>query len=199
MNWPRNANRNALSEITRHGKPLRLLGAPARICRVREAALILHERTFLCGILGVFRQVHHPECDVVNPRLMPGDQMFERLAAASLGAPDQLEVLRFTVRDVSEWVAHCRQHVWTPRHGRCDNERRHPDIGPDRRGRLSPPKLRQPSLSVDFDFRDTERVTKARPGSSRPRQAVPPSTVRLTRAAAASAIAAEAGRPSPMA
>jgi hypothetical protein len=38
------------------------------------------DEDLLRGVLSILRMVEHPNGDVVNPRLMPPDQVFERLA-----------------------------------------------------------------------------------------------------------------------
>jgi hypothetical protein len=44
------------------------------------------DEDLLRHVLGILRMVHHANGDVVDPRLMPLDQVFERLAISRAGA-----------------------------------------------------------------------------------------------------------------
>ena len=51
------------------------------------------EEDLLRRVLGVLRVVEHADRDVVDPSLMPPDEVLERLAIAGAGARDEGEVL----------------------------------------------------------------------------------------------------------
>src|ERR1700747_708534 len=53
------------------------------------------DEDLLRGVLGILRMVEHANSDVVDPRLMPLDYVFERLAISRAGA--QYEVLILVV------------------------------------------------------------------------------------------------------
>jgi hypothetical protein len=51
------------------------------------------DEDLLRGVLRILRMVEHADGDVVNPRLMPVDQIFERLAISRAGAQHKALIL----------------------------------------------------------------------------------------------------------
>ena len=51
------------------------------------------DEDLLRHVLGILRMVQHANGDVVDPRLMPLDQVFERLAISRAGAQHKVLVL----------------------------------------------------------------------------------------------------------
>ena len=63
---------------------------------------------FLRHLFGVLRLENHPDGDVVNPRLMPQDQLFQRRSVAALGSCHQLDILIFVAGDFGKGIGHDR-------------------------------------------------------------------------------------------
>src|SRR6266850_4869414 len=51
------------------------------------------DEDLLRGVLRILRMVEHADGDIVNPRLMPVDQIFERLAISRAGAQHKALIL----------------------------------------------------------------------------------------------------------
>src|SRR5437868_5536606 len=61
---------------------------------------------FLGGFLGVVRLENHANRYVVDPRLMPQNQLFQRGAVAVLGLLDQIGIRLIALGDLGEGVEH---------------------------------------------------------------------------------------------
>ena len=68
-------------------------GAKAALALERGELREHLEQHFLCGVLRVLREVHHPQRDVIDPRLMPGHELVERRALAADDAAHEVDVV----------------------------------------------------------------------------------------------------------
>ena len=65
------------------------------------------DQHFLRDFLGILRVEDHADGDVVDPRLMPQNQLFQGLTAAVLGLLDQVGICRF-IDDLGKGIVHRR-------------------------------------------------------------------------------------------
>ena len=61
---------------------------------------------FLGDLLGIVRLEDHADGDVVDPRLVPQDQLLQRGSVAILGLLDQSGIRRIVLGDLAEGVEH---------------------------------------------------------------------------------------------
>ena len=79
------------------------------------------DQDLLRDVFGVLREINHPQHDVVDPSLMPGDEPFERLAAAGLCLFDQLSI-RVVRGAIGQWIwNHSVLMHWTRAEAQCDS------------------------------------------------------------------------------
>ena len=75
---------------------------------------------FLRYLFGVVRLKDHADGDVVDPRLMPQDQLLQRRSVAVGGPCHQLGVFSFAIPDLREGIVQVNLHVaaaWRPKVG----------------------------------------------------------------------------------
>ena len=64
------------------------------------------DQHFLGDLLGVVRLEDHADGDVVNPRLVPQDQLLQRRPVAAVRLRDQIGILGIVFSDFGEGVEH---------------------------------------------------------------------------------------------
>ena len=78
------------------------------------------DQDFLRLFFGGMRLKHHADGDVVAPRLMPQNQLFQRRSVAPGGPCHQFGVFSFAILDIREGIVQVNLHVaaaWRPKLG----------------------------------------------------------------------------------
>jgi hypothetical protein len=89
-------------------------GNPVQPCS--ELALTLEraqlgddlDQHLLGQLFSIVRVENHPDCDVVNPRLVSQNQLLKRGTVAILGLFDQRGIRRMVLDNLAEWVERVR-------------------------------------------------------------------------------------------
>ena len=91
------------------------------------------DQHFLGDLFGVVRLEDHADGDVVDPRLVPQDQLLQRGAVAACRPPHKLDVVSIAILDCRKRIVHTNLRVVRPSKvgrplyltrvtGECDNQ-----------------------------------------------------------------------------